>query len=60
MTGRDTEPLGLIDAVDGQVRDDFDSMPSGACRQLLRLGRSKHRDFTWGFRIYRTGYTKPN
>jgi hypothetical protein len=63
MTEQASKPLGptgLLDAVDAQSYGNYDSMPSGACRQLVRLGRLEHRDFTWGFRIYRTSYTKPN
>lgn len=61
MNGRSSDitvPSDLLDAIGGQRFGG--KLPSGGLRQLLSLGEDGRGDFTWGFRIYRTTYTKPN
>jgi len=51
-------PPDLLDAIGGQRYGG--KLPAGGLRQLLSLGEDGRGDFTWGYRIYRTIYTKPN
>jgi hypothetical protein len=38
----------------------YDDLPTCGIWRLLFKGRGKHNDYTWGFRIYRTTYKRPD
>jgi hypothetical protein len=51
-------PPELQDAM--QPRTSPRSTPIFACQKLLNLALHGHKEYTWGYRIYRTTYGKPN
>jgi hypothetical protein len=55
-----TPPVDLVHAVGGKVSSDYNRLPEGGCHKLLSLGKRGKGDYTWGYRIYRTTYHKPN
>jgi hypothetical protein len=38
----------------------YDDLPTCGIWRLLFKGRGEHNDYTWGFRIYRTTYKRPD
>lgn len=38
----------------------YDCLPTCGIFHLLSEGCSEHSDYTWGFRIYRTTYDRPD
>jgi hypothetical protein len=58
-SGTYTPPQELVEAVNGEHNSEYYLLPEGRCHKLLSLGRSGKRDYTWGFRIYRTTYNTP-
>ncbi|GAB7333606.1 hypothetical protein MBLNU13_g05174t1 [Cladosporium sp. NU13] len=55
-----TPPVDLVHAARGELSSDYNKLPEGGCHKLLSLGRRGKGDYTWGYRIYRTTYHKPN
>lgn len=55
-----TPPPELVHAVIGEVSSAYNKLSEGGCHKLLNLGGSGKGDYTWGYRIYRTTYKKPN
>ena len=60
--GYQSPPADLVHAVGGKVSGDYNRLPEGGCHKLLSLGKYGKGlgDYTWGYRIYRTTYYKPN
>jgi hypothetical protein len=51
-------PPELQDAIQPQTSPRSTSIL--ACQRLLNLALHGHKEYTWGYRIYRTTYAKPN
>lgn len=58
--GWNEPPPELVNAINSARENRYHRLPEGGCHKLLRLGKDGKGDYTWGYRIYRTTYNKPN
>lgn len=59
---RDASTLGGPTELQDAIEDGFSytALPTSGVLKLLCLGHEGHGDYKWGFRIYRTTYTRPD
>lgn len=62
MVGRDASMLGGPPELQSAIKGFFShsTLPTCGIFHLLWLGHVGHGDYTWGFKIYRTTYNRPD